>query len=469
MKKIILAVFTIIVMVCTFSFVASALANDNPGFSPAKGYVCTKQTSTTKNDNRSGSDTYTANYTYDSKGRLIKIATVFKDSGGHNFIITTTQTYDSKGNVIKFVTTSKSDDGFTVTNTETCAYDSKGDIIKESETAKSGNSVFHEETTYITTTRTYDSNGNCLKETKKFKDDEGHLVGTYTISYTYDSKGRLTKEVMTVDEYTSVHLLNIGRFFTGTVTTTYSYDSEGKKIKASDTIKGTLCEDSTKFTDSATKTYTYDSKGNCTKSVYTYIQNGSVFSTETTNFTYKKLTDVIKVKGLKVSDVSTGSISLSWTKFDGAKYYKVQKYDAANKKWVTVSTVSSNSVKVQELAAGKTYKFRVTALDKNKKAISEASAALTVSTLCKAPKTTLTSSSSKTATVTITKVTGATEYKIYKSTDGKNFKLTKTTKNLKTKLTGLSGGKKVYIKVKAVNADGKPSAYSSVKSVTVKK
>ena len=80
-------------------------------------------------------------------------------------------------------------------------------------------------------------------------------------------------------------------------------------------------------------------------------------------------------------------------------------------------------------------------------------------------------SSFKTTSLTLTwgKVTGAKYYKVEQSTDGKKWtKVTTTTKTTYT-LTKLTGGRKIYVKVTALNAYGKASAYSSAKSVIVRK
>ncbi|MGN1118404.1 MAG: fibronectin type III domain-containing protein, partial [Acutalibacteraceae bacterium] len=185
----------------------------------------------------------------------------------------------------------------------------------------------------------------------------------------------------------------------------------------------------------------------------------------------KKLTYTInpkQVTGLKASSIKTTSLKLTWTKVTGAKYYKVEK-STDGKKWTTVKTVSTNSLTVTKLKAGTKYQFRVTALDSTKKIAGKASAVLKTGTLTGAPSVTLKSSKSKTATASWKKVTGAAKYVVYKSTDGKKWTKVATTTKTTYTLTKLTGGKKVYVKVTALNAYGVASAYSSAKSVTVKK
>lgn len=177
-----------------------------------------------------------------------------------------------------------------------------------------------------------------------------------------------------------------------------------------------------------------------------------------------------QVKGLKVSKVAKTSIKLTWTKRSEAKYYQVYR-STDGKKWTKAATVSTNSATIKNLKAGTKYQFKVRAVDSTKKVTGKYSAVVKTGTLTAAPKISkLTSTKAKTATVTWAKVTGAKSYTVYKSTDGKKWTAVKSgITALNYKLTGLTGGKKIYVKVVAVNAYGKKSAASEVKSVTVKK
>lgn len=175
-----------------------------------------------------------------------------------------------------------------------------------------------------------------------------------------------------------------------------------------------------------------------------------------------------QVTGLRALAVKTASITLSWKKTDGAKYYRIEQ-SVDGKRWKTVTRTEKTTYTVSKLKAGTKYQFRVTALDKTKKLEGKMSEVLKTQTLTLAPKIKLASTKSKTAKLEITKVTGAKSYIIYKSTDGKKWKKAAATAKTSYSFTKLSGGKKIYVKVKAVNAYGKASAYGPTKSVTVKK
>ena len=183
-----------------------------------------------------------------------------------------------------------------------------------------------------------------------------------------------------------------------------------------------------------------------------------------------------KVSGLKAAKTEMKAIKLTWSKISGAKYYEVYGSNDGGKTFKKLGTVSTNSLNVKKvagkaLAAGKSYRFKVRALDSTKKLAGAFSTVLKTGTLTAAPKITkISSSKSKTAALTWGKVSGAKSYTVYSSTDGKKFTVVKSriTKTGVT-VTGLRGGKKIYLKLVAVNAYGKNSAYSTVKSITVKK
>ncbi|MCQ2462469.1 MAG: fibronectin type III domain-containing protein [Clostridia bacterium] len=250
--------------------------------------------------------------------------------------------------------------------------------------------------------------------------------------------------------------------------------ASGVKISASSfTYNGKVQKPVLTVTDSKGKTisskyYTAVWSNASSKSAGSYTVKvtfkGNYSGTKT--FTYKILPK--QVTGLKAT-VTASSVKLTWTKASGAKYYKVEKYNPSTKKWSAVNTVDKNTCTVSGLIAGKKYQFRVTALDSTKKIAGKASTVLKTGTLTKAPAVTLKSSKSKTATVSWKNVTGASKYIVYKSTDGKKWTKVTTTTKLSYTLTRLTGGKKIYVTVKAVNAYGKISAASKTVNTTVKK
>ncbi|MGN0654667.1 MAG: leucine-rich repeat protein [Oscillospiraceae bacterium] len=260
----------------------------------------------------------------------------------------------------------------------------------------------------------------------------------------------------------------------GSKKTTVIYKASAVKLsKSSFTYNGKVQKPTLTVKDSkgdkiSSKYYTATWSNTSSKNVGTYKVTikfkGNYTGTKT--LTYKIAPK--QVTGLKVSSVKATSLTLTWSKVTGAKYYKLEK-STDGKKWTTVTTTDKTSYTVKSLKAGTKYQFRVTALDSTKKIAGKSSAVLKTATLTGAPSVTLKSSKSKTATASWKKVTGASKYVVYKSTDGKKWtKVTTTTKTTYT-FTKLTGGKKIYVKVTALNAYGKASASSTVKNVTVKK
>ncbi len=240
--------------------------------------------------------------------------------------------------------------------------------------------------------------------------------------------------------------------------TKYTYT--GKAITPTVTVKGS----DGKVVSSSNYTVKYTNNTNPGTATVTVTFKGNYTGTKTLKFTL-----VLKqVTGLKASKVTTTSVALSWAKVPGAKYYKVER-SADGKKWTTVITTTSATYTISKLKAGAKYQFRVTALDSTKKLAGKTSAVFKTGTLTSAPSITLKSTKSKTATATWKKVTGASSYIVYKSTDGKKWTKVATTTGTSYNLTKLTAGKKVYVKVYAVNGYKHNSAASKTVSVTVKK
>ena len=157
-------------------------------------------------------------YTYDNHYR------VKTEKSGDE---TTTYTYDSKGNVISYVTSNEKNNTY-------YTYNSAGKVVRE----QTGNDY-----TYYT----YDAKGNNLVLATLKKDYQGEAPALYdssltcfdTITYTYDSKGRILKEENSDGSSVS-----------------YEYDASGNVTKETNV---TVENDKTKTT---VTTYTYDDMGN---------------------------------------------------------------------------------------------------------------------------------------------------------------------------------------------------------------
>lgn len=69
-------------------------------------------------------------------------------------------------------------------------------------------------------------------------------------------------------------------------------------------------------------------------------------------------------KGFKAKSTSKTSVTLTWDKVKGADAYRLFMYNEKNGKFETYDTVRSTTYTVEDLSAGKTYKFQVAAVVK---------------------------------------------------------------------------------------------------------
>ncbi len=211
------------------------------------------------------------------------------------------------------------------------------------------------------------------------------------------------------------------------------------------------------------------------------IGSGAVTITGKGNYT-GKITRYFSIVPQKVTGVTnktqdTKSITVKWNKTAGATWYEVYKYDTSKKKYIKVKTTSSNQYKVTNLKTATTYQFKVRAYKtvSGKNYYSSYSSAIKLTTKTTTPKISKVTAGKKKATVKWGKVTGATGYEIYMSTNkSKNYSRIKTITNGKTikyTKTKLKKGKKYYFKIRTyrtVNGKKIYSSYSSVKYAKVK-
>ena len=173
-----------------------------------------------------------------------------------------------------------------------------------------------------------------------------------------------------------------------------------------------------------------------------------------------------KISKIK-TDKTTTSINLKWSKSAGATGYRVYRYDTSKKKWVTVkSSTTSTSFKVTGLKAGTLYTFSVKPYyKKGDTVIWGESKRWETATQPKTP-TVKATAGVKSATLTWDKVSGATGYVIYYSTEtngtykkiGSTKSNTYTVKNL-TALKGACFKVRAYKKTSNGNVYGEYSKY----------
>jgi len=174
---------------------------------------------------------------------------------------------------------------------------------------------------------------------------------------------------------------------------------------------------------------------------------------------------VLTAPTLKGSNVaSTGKNKLEWNAVTGAVSYKVYRATSSTGSYSVVKTTTSLSYINTGAVAGKTYYYKVCAIDVDG---NPGTFSAVVTRTCDYPRPTNVKVSGVSSTgknkITWDAVEGATKYKVYRSTsaDGE-YTLMKTTTSLSYVNSSAVAGTKYYYKVKACGSkSAADSAYSS--------
>ena len=167
---------------------------------------------------------------------------------------------------------------------------------------------------------------------------------------------------------------------------------------------------------------------------------------------------------------ASGKPQLTWAAVDGAAKYEIYRSTQQSTGFTLLGTTTSTSYVNTGAAVGKTYYYKVRALNVDGAAGAYSS---TVSGAAKAvapaaPTVTMTYSDSGKPKLTWSAVSGATSYRVYRSESrGTGYSLLGTTTSTSYVNTGAAVGKTYYYRVKAVNSAG-TSAYSNIVSGTAR-
>ena len=172
----------------------------------------------------------------------------------------------------------------------------------------------------------------------------------------------------------------------------------------------------------------------------------------------------------KARSSGTTSVKLTWGKAAGADKYKVYRATSARGTYKLVKTTSSLSTTDRKLTTGKNYYYKVRALG-GRNFYSSYTAFAKVKPV--PAKVTLKAKAGKrSATLSWTKVSGASGYKVYRATEKNgSYKRIYTTSKTKVVNKSLKKGRTYYYKVRAYKTvKGKKiyGAYSAVKTVRSK-
>ena len=164
---------------------------------------------------------------------------------------------------------------------------------------------------------------------------------------------------------------------------------------------------------------------------------------------------------------STGKPRLTWNAVSGAVSYRIYRSESRGTGYSLLGTTSSTSYVNTGAAAGKTYYYRVKAVNRDGMAsgYSNIVSGKAKAAAPAAPSVTAGNSSTGKPRLTWKAVSGAVSYRIYRSESrGTGYSLLGTTSSTSYVNTGAAAGKTYYYRVKAVNRDGMASAYSNIVS-----
>ena len=167
---------------------------------------------------------------------------------------------------------------------------------------------------------------------------------------------------------------------------------------------------------------------------------------------------------------ASGKPQLTWAAVDGAAKYEIYRSTQQSTGYSLLGTTTSTSYVNTGAAAGKTYYYRVKAVNSaGTSAYSNIVSGRAKAAIPAAPRVTIgNSSASGKPQLTWAAVDGAAKYEIYRSTQqSTGYSLLGTTTSTSYVNTGAAVGKTYYYRVKAVNSAG-TSAYSNIVSGTAR-
>ena len=218
-----------------------------------------------------------------------------------------------------------------------------------------------------------------------------------------------------------------------------------------------------------TSALTYTDVNAAAGNTYYYVVraiNGSVKSAFCAAQSIQYAVASLNAPTMTLTSAASGQPVVSWTKVNGAAQYEV--YRSTNgKNFSIVRRTAALSYTDTSAAAGATYYYQVRAINGSVKSdfCPAQSIQYAVASL-NAPTMTLTSAASGQPVVSWTKVNGAAQYEVYRSTNGKNFSIVRRTAALSYTDTSAAAGTTYYYQVRAINGSVK-SAFCPAQSISL--
>ena len=218
-----------------------------------------------------------------------------------------------------------------------------------------------------------------------------------------------------------------------------------------------------------TSALTYTDVNAAAGNTYYYVVraiNGSVKSAFCAAQSIQYAITSLNAPTMTLTSAASGQPVVSWTKVNGAAQYEV--YRSATGKANSFSIIRRTSALTYtdvNAAAGNTYYYVVRAISGSvKSAFCAAQSIQYAVASLNAPTMTLTSAASGQPVVSWTKVNGAAQYEVYRSTNGKNFSIVRRTAALSYTDTSAAAGTTYYYQVRAINGSVK-SAFCAAQTI----
>ena len=218
-----------------------------------------------------------------------------------------------------------------------------------------------------------------------------------------------------------------------------------------------------------TSALTYTDVNAAAGNTYYYVVraiNGSVKSDFCAAQSIQYAVASLNAPTMTLTSAASGQPVVSWTKVSGAAQYEV--YRSTNgKNFSIIRRTAALSYTDTSAAAGTTYYYQVRAINGSvKSAFCAAQSIQYAVASLNAPTMTLTSAASGQPVVSWTKVSGAAQYEVYRSTNGKNFSIVRRTAALSFTDTNAAAGATYYYQVRAINGSVR-SAFCAAQSISL--
>lgn len=195
------------------------------------------------------------------------------------------------------------------------------------------------------------------------------------------------------------------------------------------------------------------------------VSNGIICCSESSS-ALTLYTGPTKVKNLKTSELTSSSVTLSWSKKSGASGYYICKYNTSTKKYTSIAVTTKTSYSLEKLSSGTNYRYCVIAYTKiNGVKYKGSYTDISFKTLPAKPTGLKFADATNTSyTLKWNAVKGADGYKVYKLQSNGKYQLLTTVKTNSCKVTNQKSATSAKYKIKAYIKSGNKTLYGEISS-----